>query len=88
MTREFRKSIMSRSKLKNEHLKWSSKEKFLGFKYAKQKCASLTKRAKREYYKKASEGNTVNSKIFGKSILPFLTNRNVRNNYFITLQER
>ena len=87
MTKELSKAIMDRSRLKSKYLKSSCRENLLAFKCSKQRCENLNKGAKKEYFEKASEGNTVNNKDFWKSISPFLTNKNAMKDDFITLQE-
>ena len=55
MTKELRKAIMDRSGLKNKYLKWQSRENFLACKKAKNICNSLKKKAKKDYFKRATK---------------------------------
>ena len=52
MTRELSKAIMTKSKVKNSYVKWPSPENFAAYKKAKNKCNSLTRKAKRSFSKK------------------------------------
>ena len=47
MTKDLSKVIMSKSKAKNKYLNWLSRENFISYKRTKNKCNSLTKKAKR-----------------------------------------
>ena len=44
MTKDLIKAIMSKSKIKNKYLNWSSRENFIFYKRTKNKCNSLTKK--------------------------------------------
>ena len=52
MTRELSKAIMTKSKVKNSYVKWPSRENFVAYKKAKNKCNSLTRKPKRKFSKK------------------------------------
>ena len=43
---------MTKSKVKNSYVKWPSPENFAAYKKAKNKCNSLTRKAKRSFSKK------------------------------------
>ena len=85
MTKELSKAIMTRSRIKNKYNKWPSRENFLAFKQIKNKCTNLT--AKKQYFAKSAENQPLTNKNFGNSIPPFLTNKNVRNDDVITLND-
>ena len=88
MTKELRKAIMTRSRIKNKYNKWSSKENFLALQQIKNKCINITKTAKKQYFAKSAENHPLTNKSFWNSISPFLTNKNVRNDDVITLNEK
>ena len=46
ITRDLSKAIMIKLKAKNKYVKWISRENFLAFKKAKNKCTSINKSAK------------------------------------------
>ena len=52
MTKELRKAIMDRSRLKNKYLKWPSRENFLAYKKVKNICNSLNNKLKKDLFKK------------------------------------
>ena len=79
MTKELGKAIMTRSRIKNKHNKWPSRETFLALKQIKNKCTNLTKTAKKQYFAKSTEDQPLTDESFWNSISPFLTNKNVRN---------
>ena len=47
MTKQLNKAIMDRSRIKNRHLKWPSRENFLELKKATHLCKNLSKRVKK-----------------------------------------
>lgn len=59
--------------MKNSCTKWKSRGNFLDLKKSKQICTNLTKQAKRNYFKKASNKNNSTRKRFWKSRSPFDT---------------
>ena len=73
MTRELRKAIMDRSRFKNKYLKWRSRENFLAYKKAKNICNLLNKKAKKNYFKKATADGVMSNKKFWKTVKTFLT---------------
>ena len=64
-----------------------SRENFLALKLIKNKCANLTKTAKK-YFAKSAENQPLTNKSFWNSLSPFLTNKNVKNNDVIALNEK
>ena len=47
MTKQLNKAVMDRSRIKNRHLKWPSRENVLELKKATHLCKNLTKRVKK-----------------------------------------
>ena len=88
MTKELSKAIMTRSRIKNKYNKWPSRENFLTLKQIKSKSSNLTITAKKQYFAKYAENQSLTNKSFWNSISPFLTNKNVRNDDVITLNEK
>ena len=78
MTKEFRKSIYSRSRLRNKFCKVSTEE---NEKYTRNKEMCLNpKTSIRNYFNKIANGNNgqlpiVTNRNFGKIIKPFLSNK-------------
>ena len=88
MTKELSKTIMTRSRIKNKYNKWPSRENFLALKQIKNKCTNLTQAAKKQYFAKSAENQPLTNQSFWNSISLFLTNKNVRNDDVISLNEK
>ena len=73
MTKDLSKAIMNNSKAKNKYLNWPSRENFISYKRTKNKCNSLTKKAKRDFFKEAAKDGTMTNKKFWHTVKPFLT---------------
>ena len=54
----------------------------------KNKCTNLTKTAEKQYFAKSAENQPFNITVSPNSISPFLTNKYVRNDDVITLNEK
>ena len=48
MNEEFSKVIMTKSRLRNKHLEWPSREIFLAYRKVKNKCHTLTRKPKKD----------------------------------------
>ena len=57
MTKELRKAIMNRSRLKKKYQDWPSRENFKNWKKQKNKCNKLCRKAKKEQFKNVTERN-------------------------------
>ena len=55
---------MNKSKAKSKYLNWPSRENFISCKRTKNKCNSLTKKAKRDFFKGATKEEIMISKEF------------------------
>ena len=88
LTKELSKAIMTRSRIKNKCNKWPSRQNFVGHKQIKNKCTNLIKIATKQYFAKYTENQPLTNRNFWNSILPFLTNKNVRNDDIITLKKK
>ena len=75
MTKELRKAIKDRSKLKSKYLKWSSLKNFLTYKKVKNICNSLNNKAKKDHFKKATADGVVSNTKFWNTVKPFLTSK-------------
>ena len=64
ITKDDRKTIMNKSKAKSKYLNWPSRENFISCKRTKNKCNSLTKKAKRDFFKGATKEEIMISKEF------------------------
>ena len=87
MTKELSKAIMTKSKVKNSYVKWPSQENFVAYKKAKNKCNSLTRKAKRIFFKEASKSGVMSNRTFWKTVKPFLTNKGCMTNDCISIEK-
>ena len=65
---------MNNFKAKNKYLHWPSRENFISYKRTKNKCNSLTKKAKRDFFKEATKDRIMASKKIWRAVKPLLTN--------------
>ena len=65
MNKELSKAIMEKSKTRNKYLKWPSRENYVSYKKSKNKCNSLTKKAKKIFFKEATKTGLCLIKSFG-----------------------
>ena len=73
MIKHLRKAIMKRSRCKHKYLKLLPRENFLAMKSMKNKCNSLCKMAKTQYFKKCTSKISSNNKQFWVLVKSFLT---------------
>ena len=86
MNRELSKAIMTKSKVKNSYVKWPSRENFVAHKKAKNSCNSLTRKAKRKFFKEATKSGVMSNRTFWKTVKPFLTNKSCMTNDCISIE--
>ena len=86
MTKELRKGIIDRSRLRNKYLKYSSTENFVNMKKIKNKCNSTCRKSKIKYLKRSTEKGISSSKQFWNFVKPFLTNKGSMSNDFISMK--
>ena len=68
MNKELSKAIMEKSRFRNRHLKYPSRENFLAYKNIKNKCNNLLKQSKKKYIKDISNKGAATSKSFWPGI--------------------
>ena len=71
MIREFRKTIMNRSRLKKKYQDWPSRENFKNWKKQKNKCNRLCRKAKKDHFKNITESNLNSNNKFWRFVKPF-----------------
>ena len=64
-----------KSKAKKQYVKCPSRENYLAFTKAKNKCTSINKKAKKDYFKEATKYRVMTNKEFWKKLKSFLTNK-------------
>ena len=87
MTKELSKAIMEKSKSRNKYLKWPSRENYVSYKKSKNKCNSLTKKAKKIFFKEATKDGIMSNKKFWSTAKPFITNKGCISNDFISVEK-
>ena len=87
VTKEFRKEIYTRSRLRNNYLKFPSVENEKLFKVQRNKCVSLRKKCIKSYFQKVSENGINSNKAFWRIVKPFITNKNCHEQNDIILNE-
>ena len=75
MNKSLSKIIMQKSKVRNKYLKWPSCENFLKYKKVKNKCNSLVRKSKKEYFQNVSNANSSHSKSFWNAVKPFVSKK-------------
>ena len=88
MTKDRSKAIMNKSKPKNKYWNWPPWENFISYKRTKNKCNSLTKKAKRDFFNKATKDGILTKKKFGVLLNLFLTNNGCISNDFIGIENK
>ena len=87
MTKELSKAITEKSKARNKYLKWPSRENYLSHKKTKNKCNTLTKKAKKNFFREATKDGIMSNKRFWSTVKPFLTNKGCISNDFISIEK-
>ena len=87
MTRELSKAIMEKLKTRSKYLKWPSRENYVSYKKSKNKCNSLTKKAKKIFFKEATKDGIMSNKKFWSTVKLFLTNKGGISNDFISVEK-
>ena len=80
MTRDLRKAIMTRSRLKNAFNKKRTKQSWEKYKKQRNFVVKLLRRTKYEYFNKIDIKNLADNKTFWKTIKPFFNNSNKNSN--------
>ena len=89
ITKHLRKAITDRSRSKHKYLKFPSRENFLHMKSMKNKCNSLCKKAKTQYFKKCtSKNSSMYNKQFWDLVKPFLRNKSSLSSDSITIKDK
>ena len=85
MTKELSKAIMEKSKTRNKYLKWPSRENYLSHNKTKNKCNTLTRKTKKNFFREATKDGIMSNKRFWSTVKPFLTNKGYISNDFISI---
>ena len=86
MTKELRKEIMKRSKLKNKYNKKRNYENWSLYKKQRNYCLSLLRKTKKAYFKKLNIKEIGDNKTFQKTVQPYFSDKDNKSSK-ITLAE-
>ena len=75
MTKNLSKEIMTRSRLRNKYLKHKTEENRLLYTQQRNKCFSLLRETKMNYYGNLDEKDVRDNRKFGKTVKPFLSDK-------------
>ena len=87
MAKDLSKAVMEKSKARNKYLKWPSRENYLSHKKTKNKCNTLTRKAKKNFFREATKDGIMSNKKFWSTVKPFLTNKGCISNDFISIEK-
>ena len=86
MTKEMRKAIMTRSKLKNRWLKQRSKENKARYNRQRNYCLSLLRQTKSRYFARLEENKITDARKFWKTVKPFFSNKSTGNTGYTLIE--
>ena len=87
MTKNLRKQITVRSKLRNNYNKNRNDENWCKYKRQRNLCLNLLRNSKENFYKALHEKQVSDSKTFWKNVKPFFSDKGI-NSSKITLVEK
>ena len=87
MTKELSKAIMVKSKTRNRYFKWPSRGNYISHKKSQNTCNSLTKKAKKIYFKEATKNGIMTNKKFWGTVKPFFSNKGCISDDFISIEK-
>ena len=77
ITKGLSRKIMKRLRLRNNFLRKKTEETCKLYVKQRNKCVSLLKKAKKEYYQNLDEKNVIDNKKFWKTVKPLLSDKSV-----------
>ena len=77
---------MEKSRLRNRHLKYPSRENFVAYKNIKSKCNYLLTQPKKKYIKDISNKEAATSKSFWNTFKLFITHKGIQRNENINIE--
>ena len=88
MTRELRKAIMVRSKLRNKLNKKKTLDARLAYNKQRNYCTSLLRRTKKDYYEKLKPSDILDNKRFWKIVKPFFSEKVVTTDSITLVEDK
>ena len=76
-TKDFSREIIKSSRLRNSFLRKKTEETRKLYVKQRNKCVSLLKKAKKEYYQSLDEENVIDNKKFWKTVKPLFSDKSV-----------
>ena len=76
-TKDFSREILKSSRLRNSFLRKKTEETRKLYVKQRNKCVSLLKKAKKEYYQSLDEENVIDNKKFWKTVKPLFSDKSV-----------
>ena len=86
ITKDLRKAIYTRSRLKSKYIKNPSEVNEKLYKRQRNKCVSIRKKSMKQYFSNITSKGTVTNREFWKTMKPFLTNKGCLDNSDIMLR--
>ena len=86
VTKELSKTIMLRSKLRNQFLKTKTQDSKMKYNKQRNLCVSLTRKAKRSYYENLDLKDITDSKKFWATVKPLFSNK-IKSTEYATVEE-
>ena len=86
MNNKLSKAIIQKSRLRNRHLKYPSRENFLAYNHIKNKCNNLLKQSKKKYIKDISNKGNATSESFRNTVKPFINHKGIQRKENITIE--
>ena len=77
MTKNLSKAIVTRSRLRNKYLKHKTEENRLPYTQQRNKCVSLLRKTKINYYENLDEKDITDNKKFWKAVKPLLSDKSI-----------
>ena len=87
MTKELRKAVMNRSRLKKKYQDLPFRENLKNWKKQKNKCNKLCRKPKKDHFKNITKSNLNSSNKFWQFVKPFLTNKEVFGTDFSSIKK-
>ena len=75
MNKPLNEIMMQKSKVPNKYLNGPSCGNFLNYEKVKNKCNSLVRKSKKEYFQNVSNANSSRSKSLWNAVKPFVSNK-------------
>ena len=75
MTKNLKKEIMNRSRLRSKYLRNSSEENKLAYNKQRNICTSLLRKEKKSYFENLDTSQKTDNKMFWKTIKPMFSNK-------------